>query len=231
MGRERERDGGEVHDALDARRDEPVGRLLRPLRRHHDHAETNALRLHHLGQFVDVLDANALHRLADLRGIGVEGRLDRKVLPAEAAVAEQRLAEVAHADHHHGPGMIGAEDVAHRADELVAAIAHAGIAKLPEEAEVLAHLGVAEAQERAELPRGDRLLPRGLQTLQLPQVEGETADDDLRHRGVGGNLAGLGSWVGHASGLEELPREAGDSTRLSGQIETKPPPRVNLDRL
>ena len=153
-----------------------------------------------------MLDADALNRLADLRGVGIEGGLDREILPAEAAVAQQRLAEVAHAHHHHGPGMIGAEDVAHRADELVAAIADARIAKLTEEAEVLANLGIAEAEQRAELARRDRLLARGLEPLQFPQVEGETADDDLRHRRVGGDFAGLWSEISHGHVHKELPR-------------------------
>ncbi|MCE2726184.1 MAG: hypothetical protein LW698_05315 [Planctomycetaceae bacterium] len=119
---------------------------------------------------------------------------------AEAPVAEERLAEVAHAHHRHAPGMVGAEDVAHRPDQLVAAVADARIAELAEEAEVLADLGVAEPQQRAELAGGDRLLARGLEPLQLPEVEADPADHDLRHGRVGRRLArlcGLRSGFGH----------------------------------
>jgi transcriptional regulator with XRE-family HTH domain len=77
------------------------------------------------GRSSSVLNADALDRLAHLRRVGVEGRVDREVLPAEAAVAEQRLAEVAHADHHHRPRLVRAEDVPHRPDQFVAAVADA----------------------------------------------------------------------------------------------------------
>ena len=167
MRGQRERDGGEVHDSLDARGHEPVGCFLGPRGGYHDHAEADALGFHDVRQFVDMLDAQPLDRLADLRRIRIEGRFDREVLPVEAAVAEQRLAEIADAHHDHGPRMIRAQDVAHRMNQFFAAIAHAGIAELPEKPEVLADLGVAEAEQCAQLARRDRLLAGGLEPLQF----------------------------------------------------------------
>ena len=63
-----------------------------------------------------------------------EGGVDREVLPAKPAVAKQRLAEVAHTDHHHRPRLVGTEDVPHCPDQFIAAVADAGIAELTKEA-------------------------------------------------------------------------------------------------
>ena len=68
-----------------------------------EHPEADALVPYRLGELVEWLDAHALNGLADLRGVGVEGGRDRKVLPPEATVAQERLAEIARADHRHAP--------------------------------------------------------------------------------------------------------------------------------
>ena len=56
--------------------------------------------------------------------------------------AEQCLAEVAHPDHHHRPAVVGAEDVAHGVDQLVAAVADSRVAELAEIGQVFTDLSV-----------------------------------------------------------------------------------------
>ena len=128
----------------------------------------------------------------DVLLIGVEGGGNPEVLAAEAAVAEQRLSEVAHPDHRHGPRVVRAEDVPHRPDQFFTAVADARVAELPEEAEVLANLGVTEAEQRAQLPRGDRVLAGRDQSLQFAQIERQPADDDLGNRCIRRHVSRLG---------------------------------------
>ena len=100
-----------------------------------------------LGQMVEVIDAHALDRGADPLGIDVEGGHDAKALVIESLVAQQGSAQVAGADHGHRPIAIGAQDFANGVDQVVAAIANAGMAEVPEIGQVLANLGVAEAEQ------------------------------------------------------------------------------------
>lgn len=92
--RQHEGDRREIHDPFDAGSHEPVGCLLGPCGWHHDHAQPDPLGVDGLSQLLDRLNADALDHFAHLLRIGVEGGGDREVLPAEAAVAEQGLAEV-----------------------------------------------------------------------------------------------------------------------------------------
>ena len=121
------------------------------LGRYHDHAQSDARGFHDVRQVIERSDENALDRLPHLRGIGIEGGVDREVLPAKPAVAKQRLTEVAHTDHHHRPRLVRTEDVPHCPDQFIAAVADTGIAELTKEAEVFADLGIAEAEQGAQL--------------------------------------------------------------------------------
>lgn len=167
---------------------------------HDDHSQPDPLLADDARQVFERLHADALDDLADFRGVGVEGGGDREVLPAEAAVAEERLPEVADADHRHVPGVVGAEDVPHRPDELVAAVADAWIAELPEEPQILADLGVAEPEKRPQLARRDGLLAGGDEPLEFAEVEAQAAHHHLGHgcvRGQFRRVRRLGSLIRH----------------------------------
>src|SRR5207302_105276 len=113
-------------------------------------------------------------------------------LGVEAAVGAEGAAEVAGADEQDVPHLVRAEDAFDLEDEVVHAVADAGVAELAEVGEVLADLGIGEAEALAELAAGDRAAVLALERLELPQVEAEPADG-----GIGDQVRPqVGAWVG-----------------------------------
>ena len=88
-----------------------------------------------------------------LARVDVDDAGDREATLAEAAVAGERLAEVAGADDHDRPVVVEAELAADLVDEVLDVVADAADAVGAEVAEVLAHLGGVDAGEVGELLR------------------------------------------------------------------------------
>ena len=101
--------GREVQDARDAGRDEPVADVLRGRGGRRDDADRGAGRAHDLGQVVEVAHDEAADLLADAGRVGVEQPDDAEAALVEAAVAGERVAEVADADEHDRPALRQAE--------------------------------------------------------------------------------------------------------------------------
>ena len=134
------------------------------------------LRLHDLGQFVDVANTHAAEHRADLGGVDVDDAGHGEAPLAEPAVAGERLAEVAGADDDDGPVVGEAElaaDLVHEVRDLVADAAGAVAAEV---AQVLADLGGVHAGELGEALGRDRsTLFVGL-LGEDPQVHRQTGD-------------------------------------------------------
>ena len=79
-------------------------------------------------------------------GVGVEDGGEAEALGVEALVGHQCAAEVAGADEEDVPDFVGAEDLFDLGDEVVDAVADAGVAELAEVGEVFADLGVGEVE-------------------------------------------------------------------------------------
>ena len=86
----------------------------------------------------------------DLGGVDVDDAGHRKAALVEAAVAGERLAEVAGADDHDRPVVVEPELAADLVDEVVDLVADAARAVAAEVREVLAHLGGVDAGQLGE---------------------------------------------------------------------------------
>ena len=121
-----------------------------------DDTDVDPLGLHDLRQLVDVAHAHAAEHRADLGRVDVDDAGDREAALAEAAVAGERLAEVAGADDDDRPVVGEAElaaDLVHEVGDLVADAAGAVAAEV---AEVLAHLGGVDAGQLGQ-PLADEM--------------------------------------------------------------------------
>ena len=116
-GRQGQGDRREVDNALDASSDQSIGRLLGPIGGHHQHAKPNAAIGHRRGQFIERLNPNALHDLADFVDTTADGRFVGVVEAAQgsaAALAESLTAMPFYRDVHVHPG-VGAVSLYKRA--------------------------------------------------------------------------------------------------------------------
>jgi hypothetical protein len=92
-----------------------------------DDADRDALLAHHVVQRLDRPHRQAGDATADAGRVGVEQRGDPEAAVVEAAVAGQRLPEVADADQHHGPALPEAEGAADVHDQLRDVVADARV--------------------------------------------------------------------------------------------------------
>ena len=103
---------------------------------------------------------------------------------------------------------VGAQNAANCRDQLVAAVADAGMAEMAEIGEILADLGIGEAEQRGRA--GWELtvaLPGANELLQLAQVEAQPADDRL------GDVSGTGGTLIPFSGGHQIAPTRGGSGR------------------
>ncbi len=84
---------------------------------------------HHVGQRGNVLNREIADRLADFRRIRIEGQRNAEAAIAEAAIANQRLPHIAHADQRHRPFAIDFEDAAELILQVADPIARALLAE------------------------------------------------------------------------------------------------------
>ena len=113
-------------------------------------------------------------------------RLVRSVLFLAGACAPVALlgcgsstAEVSGADQQDAPDLVGAEDALDLGDQIIDAVADAGVAEGSEVGEILADLSISEAEDAAKLRRTGRLVAVADQVLQFPEVQAQSADDGL----------------------------------------------------
>ncbi len=147
---------------------------------------------HDVCQIVQMKYRDVLDCLADNRWIDIECGDDLKVLCAKAFVAQERMPQITRPDHSNIPGMVGAENLADRLDQLRAFVAYAGVAKMTEVGEVLADLGISKAKQRTELVRTCRLVAGADQMLQFAQVKAQPTDDGFGNWSLGCFLRAFG---------------------------------------
>jgi hypothetical protein len=197
VGGEVEGDGGEIEDAFDVGGDEGVGDFLGGGAGDGDDGEADAAFMHDAGHVGEVENGDAIDGRADFGGVVVEGGRDAEALVLEAAIAKEGAAEVAESDHGERPGLVGAEDAFDGVDQLVTAIADAGVAELAEVGQVFADLSVCKAKELAELRGAGGFVAVADQVLQLAEVEAEAADNGFGDRQLGRGLVGSVFAFGH----------------------------------
>ena len=167
---QREDDGGEVQNAIDASRNEPIGHGLGRTNRNGDDAQPDPQLACHVGQTVQTVDGPALDFLADFRGINVEGHHDLKALVLKPPVAQQCPAEIADPDDDDRPVAIGSQYPLDLLDQFFATVADTRITNLSEVGQVFADLCVGKAEPGAQMVRTDRVVPVTYQVLQLSQI-------------------------------------------------------------
>jgi hypothetical protein len=191
-GRNDERDGSEVEDAVNPGRDDLIGDPLCIVGGDGENRKLDAKLRRRAGELVQRLDGQAGIGLADLLRIIVEQGRDLEASAAEPAILQQGAAEVSHADHRRRPRAVDAEDAAESVEKLVDVIADAGMAELTEKRQILADLGIVDRQGGTEAAAGDRRLALSLGGLKLADVETDSTDNGLGRQLVRRGLASRG---------------------------------------
>ncbi len=161
----------EVHDAGYSGSHELIGRLLGMCRRDRDHAELDMLLPDYVAELHGVVHRDTFNLRADDPRVRVERRDNAESLFGKSLVAEQGTAHVADANHRNDPLPVGAQDAADFSDQLVAAIADAGMPKVAELGQVFSHLGVRHTQHFSELARANRRAAFADELAKLAQVQ------------------------------------------------------------
>src|SRR5690606_20419137 len=147
--RHRQHHRSEVEHARDAGRDERVGGLLGGAGRGGDHADRHVAGGDDAGQFGHRADLDRVgtgaDRGTDLGGGDVDHADDAEAALVEAAVAGERLSEVAGADDDDRPVVVEAELAANLVHQVGDLVAHATGAVATEVREVFADLGGVHA--------------------------------------------------------------------------------------
>ena len=151
--------------------------------------------------------------LPAIAGAGVEDGGEAESLGVEALVGHEGAAEVAGADEQDVPDLVGAEDALDLGDEVVDAVADAGVAELAEVGEVLADLGIGEVEGFAELLGGDGSAVLALEGFELAEVEARVGG----RRGWGWAPAGRIGRVGYAPSCLMLVRITKTTTCTRGE--------------
>jgi hypothetical protein len=173
-------DGGEVEDSADAGGDEFVGDALRGFAGDAHDGEFDVLGGDDFGEIVHGFDGELAEGVTGFVGVGVENGGEAEAFAEEAAVGDEGAAEVTGADEEDVPDFVGAEDFAELGDELIDAVADAGVAELAEVGEVFADLGVGVAKGVAELFGRDGVFVGFMEGFELAQVETEAVDGGSR---------------------------------------------------
>lgn len=170
VGGDGQGDGSEVEDAAHAGGDDAIGDFLGDIGRDGEDGELDGLGLEGLLEFIQGLDGEADGVGTDLGGVGIKDGREAESLGMEASVGHEGAAEIAGTDEDDIPGFVGAEDMSDLADQLLDAVADAGMAELSEIGEILADLGIGEAEAFAQLLGRDGPLVLAGKRLQLAQV-------------------------------------------------------------
>src|SRR5262245_5499145 len=171
----------EVEDAQDAGGHERVRDGLGGGGGRGDDADLAALARGELGHGAH---REALHGAADALGVGVEHGHDVEALLGEAAVAQERAADVARAHHAHAPAPVEAEQCADLLAQVLDVVAEAAPAERAERGQVLPHLRRGDALALGEQVRRDHALALGGDLLEHAVVVREPPDRgfrDVRH--------------------------------------------------
>ena len=162
--------------------------IRRHRRRHgrggRDHADLRlGLRDHRL-QLGDAADRLAEGLGAHLRGIRVEGGHDIEPATGEPRVAEERGADLAHADEGEPPAARQAEDILQRTHERGDGIPASALTERAEVTQVLPNLSGGRSRGLREAHAGYDLDTGTLEVAKDAEVEGEAPD-----RGIGDSSA------------------------------------------
>ena len=179
IGGNREHGRGVVDDALDAGLDEEVGGALGPVDRGGDESDLDAEFGHGVLEAPGTDHFQARDFLADLERIAVEGADDVEAAELEVLMAQQRLAEIAHADQGAFPDPVDPQGMLDGDDEILDVIADAAHAEFAEIGEVLADLGGVDAAGARQEFRGDHLGTLALEGLQHLDIHGQALDGSL----------------------------------------------------
>ncbi len=185
-----EPDGREVEHRLDACRGQGIVVVLGGGRRHREHADLGAGPPHHRRQLGDVRDHEVADGRAHLLEVVVEAADDGEGLVVEADGAGQGRAQVAHADHHHGPRPVDSQQGGQPFAQLIHLVADAADAELAELGEVLADLGGRQPVAVGQLLGRHPAYALPTQPAQAAQVDRETVESyrgnetRVRHRAL-----------------------------------------------
>src|SRR4051794_7384905 len=177
-------DRREVEDCLAPEREQPVGDRLRRLGRGDQHRHVDRLTPELLLQRVDAENGQAVPLPADLARVAVEDGDDIEPALAEAAVLDQRTADLPRPDQRDPVAPLEPQNFPETVGQLGHRIPQAALAERAEEGEVLPHLrrgGAATRGERAGA-YGGHALP--LEFLEEAQIQREPPDSrlgDLTH--------------------------------------------------
>ncbi len=143
-------DGGEVQDAGDSAAGKHRSSFVGLIRRNSKDRQPDAVLPNQVGKFGKVPDRDPPDRPADQGWVPVEGQLDLKPLPGEAAIPKQRLTEVSATDQRDSARSPGTQDIPNPANQLFAPVTNPAVAKLAKPGQVLADLGIGQAKQFAQ---------------------------------------------------------------------------------
>src|SRR5579864_5388142 len=170
----------EVKDALHARRDEPVGCVLRRASGRGDDPDRDLALFHDALEVREVLNDHRVDGLADLRLVDVDQRAHAEPALAEAAIVRQRAPEVADADDDAVPILREPELTADLINEVLDVVADAARAVRTEVREVFPDLRRVDPGGFGKPFARDRLHPALGHVHEASQVQREPRDGRFR---------------------------------------------------
>jgi len=179
----------EVQDCRDPRRHQAVGEALRRLHRHGQHHELDAFAREHALQVADVVDGHLVRPHDPVAHRLVEGARHAKSLAREAAVGQQRRAQVADADQGHGDFAVRAQDALQIPAQVGNVVAEPRHAELAEVRQVLPYLRGVQAQLLREVRGADLVDLVAFQELQDAGIQGQALDHGGRNPPVAQGIA------------------------------------------
>ena len=163
--------GGKIPDALDPPGNELVGHLLRRLRRDGDNAHQHLVGAAEMGQLGNVINGLAFLGLFRL-GACVKGRQNVQTVLVKAAVAHQRLPQLARADQNGISGVVVPQKLLNIVDQSLPQIADLGASAVGDHGQILADLHLSHSQSVGQRRGGN--MGRGIfrhifQVRQIPR--------------------------------------------------------------
>src|SRR5262249_13609783 len=172
--------GGKVEHSLDPGDDELVGHRLGRFRRHRNDGHLHAARLDLPREITCGEDRDSVDLAVSFHRIVVEDDCDPEALTPEAAIVEERRAEVTEADERDRPFLVESENALELGLQARNVIADAANAELPEVRQVLAHLRRVQIEAVGQILRGHRLHAVFLELPETARVHGEPTHGHLR---------------------------------------------------
>ena len=172
-------DVGEVPEALYPQTDQVVGGVLGHRLGDGQHHHIHRVVLEETVQLGHGIDGHLVDRGADDRGRYIKGGVHCKTALGEREVLQQRMAQIAHADHDEVMVVVHAQDMSDLSLQLLHIVAVPLLAELAEAAEVLPDLRGGDVHLLSQGMGGDPDDAAVAEVRQLTIISGQTPYDGV----------------------------------------------------